>query len=94
MARVPPASPTWTTKAAYVVMRRALRKLTGRSAEGMLQPLEALAHLPGALAACGKLEQATAKPHHIALENFRGRLNKALGIGPAGFSEGMVCAIR
>jgi AhpD family alkylhydroperoxidase len=31
--------------------------------------------------------------HHIALENMRGRFNRALGIGPAGFSDGMVCAI-
>ena len=30
--------------------------------------------------------------HHIALENMRGRFNLALGIGPAGFSDGMVCA--
>ena len=28
----------------------------------------------------------------IALENLRGRFNLALGIGAAGFSEGMVCA--
>jgi 4-carboxymuconolactone decarboxylase len=28
----------------------------------------------------------------IALENMRGRFNLALGIGAAGFSEGMVCA--
>jgi protein-S-isoprenylcysteine O-methyltransferase Ste14/alkylhydroperoxidase family enzyme len=31
--------------------------------------------------------------HHIALENMRGRFNLALGIGPAGFSNGMVCAV-
>jgi hypothetical protein len=31
--------------------------------------------------------------HVIALENMRGRFNVALGIGAAGFSEGMVCAI-
>jgi AhpD family alkylhydroperoxidase len=30
--------------------------------------------------------------HHIALENMRGRFNLALGIGPAGFSSGLVCA--
>jgi AhpD family alkylhydroperoxidase len=30
--------------------------------------------------------------HHIALENMRGRFNLALGIGPADFSNGMVCA--
>ncbi len=31
--------------------------------------------------------------HHIALENMRGRFNTALGIGSAGFSNGMVCAV-
>jgi len=31
--------------------------------------------------------------HHIALENMRGRFNVAFGIGPAGFTEGMVCAL-
>lgn len=29
----------------------------------------------------------------VALENLRSRFNQALGIGSAGFSEGMVCAI-
>jgi 4-carboxymuconolactone decarboxylase len=27
------------------------------------------------------------------LENLRGRFNLALGIGAAGFSDGMVCAV-
>ena len=31
--------------------------------------------------------------HHIALENMRGRFNLAFGVGAAGFSEGMVCAV-
>ena len=31
--------------------------------------------------------------HHIALENMRGRFNVAFGVGEAGFSEGMVCAV-
>lgn len=31
--------------------------------------------------------------HVIALENLRGRFNLALGIGAAGFSEGMSCAV-
>lgn len=31
--------------------------------------------------------------HLIALENYRGRFNFALGVGAAGFSEGMVCAL-
>ena len=29
----------------------------------------------------------------IAVENMRGRFNLALGIGSAGFTEGMVCAV-
>jgi AhpD family alkylhydroperoxidase len=31
--------------------------------------------------------------HVIAMENMRGRFNLAFGIGAAGFSEGMVCAV-
>jgi hypothetical protein len=31
--------------------------------------------------------------HHIALENMRDRFNLALGVGSAGLSEGMVCAV-
>ncbi len=31
--------------------------------------------------------------HHIALENMRGRFNLSLGVGSAGFSDGMVCAV-
>jgi 4-carboxymuconolactone decarboxylase len=38
----------------------------------------------------GQLVELT---HHIALENMRGRFNLAFGIGPAGFSDGMVCAV-
>ncbi len=38
----------------------------------------------------GQLVELT---HVIALENMRGRFNLGLGIGAAGFSEGMVCAV-
>ena len=38
----------------------------------------------------GQLVELT---HHIALENMRGRFNLALGIGAAGFSDGLVCAV-
>jgi 4-carboxymuconolactone decarboxylase len=38
-------------------------------------------------------EQILELAHHVALENLRGRFNLALGIGAAGFSEGMVCAL-
>ena len=176
-------------KFAYFFTRRALKRLTGRQPDRMLEPLELYAHVPGLLLSYGALEQATAKlhslgkrdralaelkaatlthceycidlgsqisrtwgvtdeellalPHYrtsplftdreklildyavgmsrtpvdvsdglfaalrqhfddtqlvelthvIALENLRGRFNLALGIGAAGFSEGMVCAV-
>ncbi len=38
-------------------------------------------------------DQIVELTHHIALENMRGRFNLALGIGSAGFSNGMVCAV-
>lgn len=38
----------------------------------------------------GQLVELT---HHVALENMRNRFNSALGVGAAGFSEGMVCAV-
>jgi len=38
----------------------------------------------------GQLVELT---HRIALENMRGRFNKALGVGAAGFSKGMTCAV-
>jgi AhpD family alkylhydroperoxidase len=31
--------------------------------------------------------------HVVAIENLRGRFNLAMGIGAAGFSEGLVCAL-
>jgi alkylhydroperoxidase family enzyme len=31
--------------------------------------------------------------HVVALENMRGRFYRALGIGSAGYSDGMVCVI-
>jgi AhpD family alkylhydroperoxidase len=38
----------------------------------------------------GRLVELT---HVIALENMRGRFNLALGVGSAGYTEGMVCAV-
>jgi alkylhydroperoxidase family enzyme len=29
----------------------------------------------------------------IAWENYRGRLNQALGVRPSGFTDGMACAL-
>lgn len=176
-------------KLAYRFTRRGIARLTGREPEGMIEPIEVLAHVPGLLRGYGKLEQASAKlnrvdprlqalvvlkaatliqceycidigsqisrrwglsdeellalpsyrtsdlfserdklvldyavgmsrtpvvvsdalfarlrqhfddaqlvalTHLISLENLRGRFNLALGIGAAGFSKGMVCAV-
>jgi pimeloyl-ACP methyl ester carboxylesterase len=38
-------------------------------------------------------EQLVELTHFVALENMRGRFNRALGVGSAGFSDGMVCAV-
>jgi AhpD family alkylhydroperoxidase len=176
-------------RVAYWFTRRSLGRLTGRSPERALEPLEVYAHAPGLLKGYAKLEQASARAtalprrlhalaelkaatmthcefcidigsqiarrwglrdeellalpgyrtspyfgdldrlvldyavavsrtpvavsdelfeslrqnlsdeqlveltHHIALENMRGRFNHALGIGSAGFSDGMTCAV-
>jgi AhpD family alkylhydroperoxidase len=176
-------------KLAYFFTWRQLAKLTGRTTERMIEPLEIYAHVPGLLRAYGGFEQATSKLHRlderlrnlaelkaatltsceycidlgsqvarrsglsdqhllalasyresalftdleklvldyaagmsrtpvevsdalfaelrqhfddaklvelthvIALENMRGRFNLAFGVGAAGFSEGMVCAV-
>jgi AhpD family alkylhydroperoxidase len=175
-------------RALYFFARRGLEKLTGRSPDGIIEPLEVYGHLPGLLTGYAVFEQASAMSrrlprrlqalaevktstlthceycidissqvsrqwgltdeellalpryrtsglfseldilvldfavgmtrtpvdvpdevvdrlrqhldaaqlveltHHVALENMRNRFNAALGIGAAGFSEGMVCA--
>jgi AhpD family alkylhydroperoxidase len=192
MARIPgmPARQAGPyVRLVYYFTRRGVSRLTGRAPEGMLEPIEIYAHIPGLLRGYAGLEQATAKLHHlskrlralaelktatvvqceycidlgsqvsrqwglsdeellalpsyrssalfsdldklvldyavglsrtpvdvpdalfaelrahldeaqlvelthvIALENLRGRFNRAMGIGAAGFSEGMVCAV-
>jgi AhpD family alkylhydroperoxidase len=189
IAGVPAREAGLHTRLAYYFTRRSLARLTGRSPEGMIEPLEMYAHAPGLLRGYARLEQATAKLHRvsqrlralaelkaatltqceycidmgsqisrrwgltdaellalpayrasalfsdldklvldyavgmsrtpvevpgelfaqlrehfdetqivelthvIALENMRGRFNLALGVGAAGFSEGMVCAV-
>lgn len=189
IAGVPASKAGPYVKLIYFFTRRSLVQLTGIEPEGIIEPLEMYAHLPGLLKGYAKLEQATAKlhgldrrlhalaelkaatlthceycidmgsqvsrrwglsdeellalpsyrtsplfsdldklvldyavgmsrtpvevsaelvaklgqqlddgqlvelTHHIALENMRGRFNLALGIGAAGFSEGMVCAL-
>jgi 4-carboxymuconolactone decarboxylase len=192
MARIPgvPARQAGLyARMAYYFTRRGLRQVTGRAPDGMLEPLEIYAHVPGLMRGYGGLEQATAKVNHlsrrlralaelkaatlvqceycidlgsqisrqwgltdeellalpsygasslfsdldklvldyavgmtrtpvdvpsslfaklrahlddaemvelthvVAMENLRGRFNLAMGIGAAGFSEGMVCAV-
>jgi hypothetical protein len=57
--------------------------------EDVLQPLFVPFGQPGAFGDAQLVELT----YHIALENLRGCFNLALGIGPAGFSDGMVCAL-
>jgi 4-carboxymuconolactone decarboxylase len=64
MARIPGVSARAAgigVKLAYSFTRRSLSRLTGRTPEGMLAPLELYAHLPGLLRGYGGLERATAK---------------------------------
>jgi AhpD family alkylhydroperoxidase len=56
-------------------------------------PVEVSDELFDALRAHFDAPQMVEMTHIIALENLRARFNLALGIGSAGFSEGMVCAI-
>jgi AhpD family alkylhydroperoxidase len=49
----------------YYFTRRGLTQLTGRSPEGMIQPLEMYAYMPGLLRGYAKLEQATAKLQRV-----------------------------
>ena len=66
---------------AYRFTRRSIAQLTGREPEGMVEPVELYK---------AQLVELT---HLIALENMRGRFNLALGVGAAGFSDGMLCAV-
>lgn len=189
MRTVPAREASPYSRLVYYFTRRGLRRVTGRAPEGMIEPLEVYAHVPGLLRGYAGLEQATAKISHIgkrvralaelkaatiiqceycidmgsqisrqwgltdsellalptyhdsdlfseedklvldyavamsrtpvdvpealfsglrahfdeaqmvelthviAIENLRGRFNLAFGIGAAGFSEGMVCAV-
>ncbi|MBV8966408.1 MAG: carboxymuconolactone decarboxylase family protein [Mycobacteriaceae bacterium] len=56
-------------------------------------PVEISDDLFGALRAHFDVPQMVELTHIIALENLRARFNLAVGVGSAGFSEGMVCAI-
>jgi AhpD family alkylhydroperoxidase len=69
MARIP-GVPTRQAgpyvRLAYYFTRRGLSRLTGRAPEGLLEPLEMYAHIPGLLRGYAGLEQATAKLHHLS----------------------------
>jgi hypothetical protein len=87
----------------YRYTRQGLAERTGRETDSVIEPLELCAHVPGLLRGYATLEQATAELDRvdkrlralaqlITLEKMRGRLNRALDVGAASFSEGMVCA--
>src|SRR5947207_14412159 len=52
-------------KLAYFFTRRHIARLTGRETEGMIEPLEMYAHVPGLLRGYARLEQATARLHRF-----------------------------
>jgi alkylhydroperoxidase family enzyme len=56
-------------------------------------PVEVTDELFDALRKHFDVPQMVELTHIVALENLRARFNLALGIGSAGFSEGMVCAL-
>jgi AhpD family alkylhydroperoxidase len=56
-------------------------------------PVEVSDELFNALREHFDVPQMVELTHVVALENLRARFNLALGIGSAGFSEGMVCAV-
>jgi len=71
-----------------------LEKLVLDYATGMSRtPVEVSDELVAQLRQYFDEAQLVELTHIIALENLRGRFNLALGIGAAGFSEGMVCAV-
>jgi 4-carboxymuconolactone decarboxylase len=71
-----------------------LEKLVMDYAVGMTRtPVDVPDALFGALRKHFDEAQLVELTHHIALENMRGRVNMAFGVGAAGFSEGMVCPV-
>lgn len=71
-----------------------VEKLVLDYATGMCRtPVEVSGELVAALRSHFSDAQIVTLTHLIALENLRGRFDLALGIGAAGFSEGMVCAV-
>src|SRR5438132_4794266 len=84
------ALPSYQTSALF----SDLDKLVLEYAVGMSRtPVEVSDELFAALREHFDDAQLVELTHVIALEHMRGRFNLALGIGAAGFSEGMVCAV-
>ncbi len=84
------ALPSYRTSALFTDRE----KLVLDYAVGMSRtPVEGSDALFAALRAHFDDAQLVELTHVIALENLRGRFNLALGIGAAGFSAGMVCAV-
>jgi AhpD family alkylhydroperoxidase len=84
------ALPTYRTSALFTDFE----KLVLDYAVGMSRtPVEVSDELFDQLRAHLDDAQLVELTHIIALENMRGRFNLALGVGAAGFSEGMVCAV-
>lgn len=64
MARIPGVTAREAgpyVKLAYYFTRRSLRQQTGRTPEGMIEPLTMYGHVPGLLRGVAAIEQATAK---------------------------------
>lgn len=71
-----------------------LDKLVMDYAVGMSRtPVEVSDELFGTLRQHFDAAQLVELTHLIAVENMYGRFNHALGVGSAGFSDGMVCAV-
>lgn len=65
IAGVAPGEAGPLVRLAYFFTRRQLARLSGRTPERMIEPLEMYAHAPGLLRAYGRLEQATAKLRRV-----------------------------
>lgn len=65
IAGVPARDVGLNTKLIYHFTRRGIGQTAGREPEGMLEPLELYAHVPGLRRGYAKLEQATAKAHAL-----------------------------
>ena len=92
------------TRVVLATARRKTGQLAGRHTDKMIEPLDYASgisatpvdvsdELFAALSEHFDEPQLVELTSVIALENFRSRFNLALGIGAAGFSEGMVCAV-